>query len=70
MLPHAYELPAAILLLLGGALACFAGYRLFRIVLGDLRVHPRRDARELADGAQQHDRHDRGGAASAASPAR
>ena len=34
MLPHAYELPAAILLVLGGALACFAGYRLFKIVLG------------------------------------
>jgi hypothetical protein len=34
MLPHSYELPAAILLVLGGALACFAGYRLFRIVLG------------------------------------
>ena len=33
MLPHSYELPAAILLVLGGALACFAGYRLFRIVL-------------------------------------
>src|SRR6266511_4304770 len=34
MLPHSYELPAAILLVLGGALACFAGYRLFRLVLG------------------------------------
>ena len=34
MLPHAYGLPAAIVLVLGGALACFAGYRLFRIVLG------------------------------------
>ena len=34
MLPHSYELPAAILLVLGGALACFAGYRLFRVVLG------------------------------------
>jgi len=33
MLPHAYQLPAAILLLLAGALTCFAGYRLFRIVL-------------------------------------
>src|SRR5262245_26607558 len=33
MLPHSYELPAAILLVLGGALACFAGYRLFRLVL-------------------------------------
>ena len=34
MLPHAYELPAEILLVLGGALTCFAGYRLFKIVLG------------------------------------
>ena len=34
MLPHGYEQPASIALLLGGALACFAGYRLFRIVLG------------------------------------
>jgi hypothetical protein len=34
MLPQAYELPFAILLILGGALACFAGYRMFRIVLG------------------------------------
>jgi hypothetical protein len=33
MLPHPYEAPAAILLVLGGAVACFAGYRLFRIVL-------------------------------------
>jgi len=34
MLPHGYEQPASIALLLGGTLACFAGYRLFRIVLG------------------------------------
>jgi hypothetical protein len=34
MLPHAYGLPAAILLVLSGTLSCFAGYRLFRIVLG------------------------------------
>jgi hypothetical protein len=33
MLPHAYEVPAAIVLMIGGALACFAGYRLFKIVL-------------------------------------
>jgi hypothetical protein len=33
MLPTSYQLPAAILLVLGGALACFAGYRLFRFVL-------------------------------------
>jgi len=33
MLPHSYELPAAILLVLGGALAWSAGYRLFRVVL-------------------------------------
>ncbi|MBM3772550.1 MAG: TMEM198/TM7SF3 family protein [Acidimicrobiia bacterium] len=34
MLPPAYELPAAILLILTGAVACVAGYRLFRLVLG------------------------------------
>jgi uncharacterized protein DUF4203 len=34
MLPHSYELPAAVLLVLSGAIACFAGYRLFKIVLG------------------------------------
>jgi hypothetical protein len=33
MLPHSYELPAALLLVLSGAIACFAGYRLFRLVL-------------------------------------
>ncbi|MCC7418500.1 MAG: DUF4203 domain-containing protein [Acidobacteria bacterium] len=34
MLPHSYEVPAAMLLVAGGALSCFAGYRLFRLVLG------------------------------------
>jgi hypothetical protein len=34
MLPHSYQLPAALLLVAGGALSCFAGYRLFKIVLG------------------------------------
>src|ERR1700693_3091397 len=33
MLPTSLELPAAILILLSGAVACFAGYRLFRVVL-------------------------------------
>jgi hypothetical protein len=33
MLPVSFETPAAIFLILGGALACFAGYRLFRFVL-------------------------------------
>src|SRR5262245_23223144 len=33
MLPAAYQLPAALVLLLGGAVSCFFGYRLFRIVL-------------------------------------
>jgi hypothetical protein len=33
MLPPSYELPAALLLVLGGALACVAGYRLFKTVL-------------------------------------
>jgi hypothetical protein len=34
MLPHSYEVPAAILLVFGGLLSCLAGYRLFKIVLG------------------------------------
>jgi len=33
MLPASYQIPAAIVLLLGGTVACFFGYRLFRIVL-------------------------------------
>ena len=33
MLPAAYQLPAAIVLILSGAVACFFGHRLFRIVL-------------------------------------
>jgi hypothetical protein len=33
MLPPAYELPGALLLILTGVIACFAGYRLFRFVL-------------------------------------
>lgn len=33
MLPPAYELPGAILLILTGAIACVAGYRFFRIIL-------------------------------------
>ena len=33
MLPVQYQLPAAIVLLIGGVVACFFGYRLFRIVL-------------------------------------
>ena len=34
MLPVAYAFPTAIVLALGGLVTCFAGYRLFRIVLG------------------------------------
>jgi hypothetical protein len=33
MLPAQYQLPAALVLLLSGIVACFFGYRLFRIVL-------------------------------------
>jgi hypothetical protein len=33
MLPHSYEPAAGLLLLFGGAVSCFAGYRLFRVVL-------------------------------------
>jgi Domain of unknown function (DUF4203) len=34
MLPASLQTPAAIVLLAGGLIACFAGYRVFRIVLG------------------------------------
>lgn len=34
MLPASYSVPAAAILLGGGTLACFFGYRLFRLVLG------------------------------------
>jgi hypothetical protein len=33
MMPAAYQVPAAIALVVGGAVACFLGYRLFRVVL-------------------------------------
>src|SRR5262245_6415993 len=33
MLPSAYGIPAAIALVIGGTVSCFAGYRLFRVVL-------------------------------------
>jgi hypothetical protein len=33
MLPASYQLPAAISLILGSTIACFFGYRLFRVVL-------------------------------------
>ena len=34
MLPAFLQTPAAAILLVGGLLACFAGYRIFRVVLG------------------------------------
>ncbi|HXG54268.1 MAG TPA: DUF4203 domain-containing protein [Vicinamibacterales bacterium] len=33
MLPASLQAPAAVVLLLGGLLSCFAGYRIFRVVL-------------------------------------
>jgi len=33
MLPASFQMPAAIILVVGGLLSCFAGYRLFRFVL-------------------------------------
>jgi hypothetical protein len=33
MLPVAYQLPAAVVLVAGGLLSCFVGYRLFKVVL-------------------------------------
>jgi hypothetical protein len=34
MLPASLQTPAAIVLLAGGVISCFAGYRVFRVVLG------------------------------------
>ncbi len=34
MLPASFQIPAAIILVVGGLVSCFAGYRVFRIVLG------------------------------------
>jgi hypothetical protein len=34
MLPVAFQTPVAIVLVVGGLLSCFAGYRIFRVVLG------------------------------------
>ena len=34
MLPASLQIPAAIVLLIGGVISCFAGYRVFRVVLG------------------------------------
>ena len=34
MLPLSYQVPAAVALMAGGIVTCFAGYRLFRFVLG------------------------------------
>lgn len=34
MLPASFQVPAAVILILGGLLSCFAGYRVFRVVLG------------------------------------
>ena len=34
MLPASFQLPAAIVLLVGGLISCFAGCRVFRVVLG------------------------------------
>ena len=33
MLPNAVEIPAGVVLLVSGVLACFAGYRLFKFVV-------------------------------------
>jgi hypothetical protein len=34
MLPASFQIPAAVILLAGGLVSCFAGYRTFRFVLG------------------------------------
>ena len=70
MLPHAYELPAAILILLSGIVACFAGYRLFRLVLAIYGFILGAMLASSLMASQQHHRHDRRRRCSAASPAR
>ena len=34
MFPSSYAAPIAVIFIVGGLLSCFAGYRLFRVVLG------------------------------------
>lgn len=34
MFPLSFQIPASVVLLVGGAIACFGGYRLFKLVLG------------------------------------
>ena len=34
MFPQSFQMPASVVLLVGGAIACFGGFRLFRFVLG------------------------------------
>jgi hypothetical protein len=34
VLPASYQFPAAVIITVGGLLACFVGYRLFRLILG------------------------------------
>jgi hypothetical protein len=34
MLPASFQTPGAVFLLIGGVISCFAGYRVFRVVLG------------------------------------
>ena len=53
MLPASYATPTAIVLAVGGLLACFAGYRLFRIVLGIYRIRRRRAGDDVADGRRR-----------------
>ena len=48
MLPATFQVPVALVLLLGGTIACFFGYRLFRIVLAIFGFIPRRVCRQLA----------------------
>ena len=54
MLPASYQLPAAIVLLVGGIVACFFGYRLFRIVLAIFGFILGRAGRQLD---LRHERH-------------
>ena len=61
MLPASFQMPAAIILLVGGLLSCFAGYRVFRFVLAFFGFVFGALVGELGDGQRPDAVDDRGG---------
>jgi len=53
MLPAWLQTPAALLLVVSGLVSCFAGYRVFRVVLGSWGV-PDRSADQLVAELEAH----------------